>query len=116
MQAIALPVWRRIRRGQTRDTDDTKLGRHDIGEILKRLMVRGWLFIIFRREDQMRAAYLLGVITTALMIAGAVGWATSPTSARLASPVGGQIDPLQLTLSAKNLPSQKYEDFSVVFN
>jgi hypothetical protein len=64
----------------------------------------------------MRAAYLLGVITTALMIAGAVGWATSPTSARLAFPVGGQIDILQLTVSAKNLPSQKYEDFSVVFN
>jgi hypothetical protein len=65
----------------------------------------------------MRAAYLLGVTTAAaLVIAGAVGWAKSPTNARVASPVGGQIDTLQLTLSTQNLPTQKYEDFSVVFN
>jgi hypothetical protein len=71
----------------------------------------------FKREDQMRTAYLLGVTTAAaLMIAGAVGWATSLTNARVASRAGGQIDTLQLTLSAHNLPTQKYEDFSVVFN
>jgi hypothetical protein len=65
----------------------------------------------------MRTTYLLGVTTAAaLMIVGAVGWATSPTNARIASPDGGQIDTLQLTLSAQNLPTQKYEDFSVVFN
>jgi hypothetical protein len=71
----------------------------------------------FKREDQMRTAYLLGVTTAAaLIIAGAVGWITSPTNARVASPIGAQIDTLQLTLSAQNLPTQKYEDFSVVFN
>jgi hypothetical protein len=65
----------------------------------------------------MRTTYLLGLTAAAaLMIAGAVGWATSPSNARVASPVTGQIDTLQLTLRAQNLPTQKYEDFSVVFN
>jgi hypothetical protein len=65
----------------------------------------------------MRTAYLLGVTAAAaLMIAGAVAWATSPTNVRASSPVGSQIDTLQLTLGAKNLPSERYEDFSVVFN
>ena len=65
----------------------------------------------------MRTNYMLGVTAAAaLMIAGAVGWAASPTNARVAPPVGSQIDTLQLTLSAQNLPTQSYEDFSVVFN
>ena len=56
-------------------------------------------------------------IVAALILAGVGGWAASTTDARVAtSSVGGGMDPFQMTLSAKQLPAQHYDDFSLVFH
>ena len=63
---------------------------------------------------------------TKLMIAGAafgaaaliaIGfgvWAVAPTEARV-PPIGQGIDPLQLMMNAKGLPSEEFTDYTFVF-
>jgi hypothetical protein len=55
-------------------------------------------------------------IVGGLLLAGAVGWAATGTQARVVAPTGGGIDPLQMMISARDLPAPQYTDFSVIFN
>ena len=50
---------------------------------------------------------------TALILTSAVVWSTSNTEAFVVAP--SQIDPFQLTVSAKDLPTLTFEDRTFVF-
>jgi hypothetical protein len=52
----------------------------------------------------------------AVVIATGVGaWAASTTNARLAPPMGHGIEPLQLMMNAKELPTAEFADYTFVF-
>ena len=55
------------------------------------------------------------VAAIALMLAGVGAWATSTTQARVNAPAGAQINPLQITMSAKHLPVAHYDDYSTEY-
>src|SRR5215469_3582602 len=65
-------------------------------------------------EPQMYKISLVAAI--ALMLAGVEVWATSITRARIDVPAGAQINPLQITMGAANLPVAHYDDYSLEFN
>ena len=65
-------------------------------------------------ETQMRKISLVAAI--ALMLADVGVWAASTTQARIEVPAGAQIDPLQITMGARQLPIVHYDDYSLVFN
>ena len=53
---------------------------------------------------------------TAVTAAGIAGWVVSTTQARIAAPVnGGQIDVRQIMTTAKDMPTDHFVDYSVVF-
>ena len=53
---------------------------------------------------------------TALTLAGIGGWVVSTTQARIAAPVKGtRIDVLQIMTTAKEMPTDHYADYSLVF-
>jgi hypothetical protein len=56
------------------------------------------------------------VAAIALMLAGVGVWATSTTQARIDVPARVQIDPLQLTMGARHLPVEHFDDYSLEFN
>ena len=56
------------------------------------------------------------VAAIALMLAGVGVWATSTTNARLYVPAGAQINPLQITMGARNLPVAHYDDYNLEFH
>jgi hypothetical protein len=57
---------------------------------------------------------LFGV--AAAVIATGLGiWAASTTDARVALPMGHGIEPLQLMMNAKELPSPEFADYTFVF-
>jgi hypothetical protein len=64
-------------------------------------------------ETQMRKISLLAAIT--LLLAGVGVWATSTTQARVNLPSGAQINPLQITMSARHLPVAHYDDYSLEY-
>ena len=68
----------------------------------------------YLREKQMRKISIVAAIS--LMLAGAGVWATSNTQARIDVPGGAQINSLQITMGARDLPVAHYDDYSVVFN
>lgn len=65
-------------------------------------------------KTQMRKISLVAAI--ALMLAGVGVWATSTTQARIDVPAGAQINPLQITMGARHLPVEHWDDYSLVFN
>ncbi|HEY1365088.1 MAG TPA: hypothetical protein VGF60_22785 [Xanthobacteraceae bacterium] len=58
----------------------------------------------------------LFTVTAALIGAGIAGWAATNSQARVATVTGAGVDPLQIMLNGKNLPSEHYEDLSLIFN
>jgi predicted Co/Zn/Cd cation transporter (cation efflux family) len=58
---------------------------------------------------------LFGVSAAALMVAFAVGWAIPNTQARDAAATSAQVDPFQLMTGAKQMPSERFADYSLVF-
>ena len=52
----------------------------------------------------------------ALILAGIGGWTATNTQALVSAPQVEQIDIFQMTTNSKNLPIEKYDDMSVVFN
>ena len=56
------------------------------------------------------------VAAIALMLAGVGVWATSTTQARIDVPAGAQFNPLQITMGARHLPVEHFDDCSLVFN
>ena len=55
-------------------------------------------------------------VAAGLMLAGVGAWATSTTQARIEAPAGARLDPLEIMMNAKDLPSAHYDDYSLVFN
>ena len=62
----------------------------------------------------MRKFSLAAAIT--LMLAGVGVWATSTTQARIDVPARVQIDPFQLTMGARHLLVEHFDDYSLEFN
>jgi phosphotransferase system glucose/maltose/N-acetylglucosamine-specific IIC component len=52
-----------------------------------------------------------------LILAGLGGWVASTTHARVEAPIaGGGIDLSQITMNARDLPTEEFVDYSLVFN
>ena len=58
----------------------------------------------------------LFAITAALILAGVGGWGAWTPDASVAAPVGVRVDPLQTMMNAKDLSTERYHDFSLVFD
>jgi hypothetical protein len=56
------------------------------------------------------------VAAIALMLAGGGVWATSTTQARIDVPAGAQFNPSQITMGARDLPVEHFDDYTLVFN
>jgi hypothetical protein len=52
----------------------------------------------------------------ALILACVANWAISGTQARVASPAAVQIDPFTMMTGAKQVPTEHFVDYSLVFN
>ena len=63
----------------------------------------------------MRQIHLFAAAAAALILACVAGWAMSDTQARVATPSTVQIDPFQVMMSAKQLPTEHFVDYSFVF-
>jgi hypothetical protein len=59
---------------------------------------------------------LLAASAAALILACVVGWAVSDTQARVAAPATVQIDPFGMMVSAKQMPTEHFADYTFVFN
>jgi hypothetical protein len=58
---------------------------------------------------------LFAASVAALILACIAGWAVSDTQARVASPATVQIDSFKVMVSAKQLPTEHFADYSFVF-
>jgi hypothetical protein len=58
----------------------------------------------------------LFAVAAALILAGIGAWAASNTQARVATATSIGINPFQMMRNAKNLPTEHYQDFSMVFH
>jgi len=58
----------------------------------------------------------LFAVAAALILAGVGGWVASTSQASVAAPIGVQVDPLHMMINAKDLSTERYHDFSLVFD
>jgi hypothetical protein len=58
---------------------------------------------------------LFSVSAAALILACVAGWAVSDTQARVSTATTVQIDPFKVMTSAKELPTEYFADYSLVF-
>ncbi len=60
----------------------------------------------------------LFAVAAALIVAGVGAWVATTTSARVIAPIGvtGAIDPLQMMMNARELPTEEFIDYSFVFS
>jgi hypothetical protein len=58
----------------------------------------------------------LFAVATALILAGVGAWATSTPHARLDTSAEAGVDPGQILMNTRDLPTEHYVDYSVVFN
>ena len=54
--------------------------------------------------------------TAALILAGIGAWAASTTQARVEAAPAATVDPFQIMMNVKELPAEKFVDYSLVFN
>jgi hypothetical protein len=67
----------------------------------------------------MRKTNFAAIAAGALFLAGIVGWTTGsnrPLQAKASTAIESQIDTFRMMASAKDLPTQKFQDFSFVFS
>jgi hypothetical protein len=58
----------------------------------------------------------LFAVAAALAVAGVGFWVATTTQARVIAPIGARgIDPLQIMMNAKRLPTEEFADYSFVF-
>ena len=58
----------------------------------------------------------LFAVAAALAVAGVGFWVSTTTTARVIAPIGATgIDPLQIMMNAKGLPTEEFADYSFVF-
>jgi len=62
----------------------------------------------------MRKTTLFAVVA-AVIVTGFGVWAASPTNARIPSTMGQGIEPFQLMMNAKGLPTEEFADYTFVF-
>ena len=66
-----------------------------------------------------KTTFWAAIVAGALMFVGVAGWANSDKralEAQASTPIeAAQLDAFQMMLNAKNLPSEEFEDFSLVF-
>ena len=58
----------------------------------------------------------LFAIAAASIAVGVGAWASSSTQARVEHVAGAGIDPTRITLNAKDLPTEEFVDYSLVYN
>jgi hypothetical protein len=59
----------------------------------------------------------LYVIATFLILTGVGGWIASTTQARVEAPTLAEtINPSQITMNARDLPTEQFTDYTFVFN
>ena len=59
----------------------------------------------------------LYVVATFLILTGVGGWIASRTQARVEAPALAEgIDPLKIMMSAHDLPTEDFDDYTFVFN
>jgi hypothetical protein len=63
----------------------------------------------------MRKITSIAAVAAVVILAGAVGWVATTTHAQ--APVRSEgINPSEITMNAKNLPVEHFDDYSFVFN
>ena len=63
----------------------------------------------------MRKLSLIAV--AAIVLAGVGGWVASTTHARVQAPLAvGGMDPLQIAINARDLPTEHIVDYSFIYN
>jgi hypothetical protein len=63
----------------------------------------------------MRKIFPFAVVAT-LILAAVGGWVGSTTYARVRAPAGAMVDPSQLMMNAKDLPTTEFVDHTFVFH
>jgi len=58
----------------------------------------------------------LFAVAGALIASGFAVWASAPTNAPVTPSIGQGIEPLQLMVTAKDLPTVEFVDYTFVFN
>jgi hypothetical protein len=58
----------------------------------------------------------LFAVGAALILAGVGAWAASTTYARVDAPAGASVDPSQMIVNAKDLPTVEFVDYTFVFH
>ena len=58
----------------------------------------------------------LFAVAAILILAGVGAWAVSTTFARVDAPVGAVVDPSQIMMNAKDLPTVEFVDHTFVFH
>jgi hypothetical protein len=58
----------------------------------------------------------LFAVTAALLATGFGVWAASPTNARVSPSIGQGLQPFQLMMSTKELPTVEFVDYTFVFH
>jgi hypothetical protein len=59
----------------------------------------------------------LYAVATFLILTGVGGWIASTTQARVETPALAEgIDPSQMTINARDLPTEEFTDYTFVFN
>ena len=64
----------------------------------------------------MRKTTFFATAAAALILAGVGGWVASTPQARVIAPAGFRVDPLQMMISAKDMPIQQFHDLTFVFD
>jgi hypothetical protein len=98
-----------------RDTHDTKSMARDIGTIRWACRVPDISWTRMERRIQMSKINLFAV-AAALIVASVGGWVASTPTASVAAPIGVRVDPLPMMINAKDLSTERYHDFSLVFD
>jgi Flp pilus assembly protein CpaB len=63
----------------------------------------------------MRKTNLFAFAAAALILAGVAGWVASTPQASVAAPIEVRIDTSQVMMNAKDLPTERFQDFTFVF-
>jgi hypothetical protein len=66
----------------------------------------------------MRKTNFAAIAAGALILAGIAGWVSPsnlPVKAKVSTSIQGQIDTLSIMSTAKNLPTEEFQDFSLIF-
>jgi hypothetical protein len=58
----------------------------------------------------------LFAVAAALILSGVGAWVASTTYARVAAPAGAVVDPSQIMMNAKDLPTAEFVDHTFVFH